>query len=71
MSEWLKELDSKSSLGATPTWVRIPLSPPNFSPEKFGASIVDCRLSIFFSNFEDLSAKNFENREPKIENRWF
>ena len=28
MAEWQKALDSKSSLGVTPTWVRIPLSPP-------------------------------------------
>src|SRR4030095_15991892 len=28
MSEWLKEHAWKACLGETPTWVRIPLSPP-------------------------------------------
>src|SRR5664279_2548649 len=29
MTEWPKVPDSKSGLGASPTWVRLPLSPPH------------------------------------------
>jgi hypothetical protein len=31
MAEWLKALLSKSSKGASSSWVRIPLSPPSYN----------------------------------------
>src|SRR5258705_12492284 len=34
MSEWLKEHAWKACVGETLPWVRIPLSPPSFAPDR-------------------------------------
>src|SRR5437660_616888 len=73
MAEWLKAHAWKACLGETLTWVRIPLSPPEFLD--FNASDIACIIVSSFAYAQDFGSRlgrreNASSSNPTLPAIW-